>query len=158
MYFTGQSLILPRVQPLGPGMGGQGFETPCINRFWGNFHCIMCAPAPSVDAGCWHTNLHKVHELRPALTPDRNGIEWLQCNIAQTIQVWQFMCKSDRKECDTADSKYFSISHSDSTTFVTVFECPFVFCLIYFVWLCVSVSVQGLSKLPHPGPKISRPQ
>ena len=29
MYFTGQSLILPRVA-LGPGMGGQGFEIPCI--------------------------------------------------------------------------------------------------------------------------------
>ena len=32
MYFTRQSLILPGVQPLGPGMGGQGFETPCMIR------------------------------------------------------------------------------------------------------------------------------
>ena len=30
IYFTEQASILPRVQPPGPGMGGQSFETPCM--------------------------------------------------------------------------------------------------------------------------------
>ena len=37
MYFTRQSLILPRVQPLGPEMGGRVLEHP-VQR---EYYCIM---------------------------------------------------------------------------------------------------------------------
>ena len=41
MYYNGQSSILPKVQPLWPGIGGQRFETRCINQYFINsMRCI----------------------------------------------------------------------------------------------------------------------
>ena len=54
MYFTRQSLILPRVQPLGPGMGG--FESPCINRQ--SIH-----PSECYNTDSWLEGLEKFHFL-----------------------------------------------------------------------------------------------